>query len=128
MNAALRRLLVRLIPKILILKCYNNYITLDPSIRSLKTSQDLALKVATPIGTVIGQIMFGWLADVLGRKRMCRMFNVFVSYGHLTPSYVTRWNRNDDHRRGHLCTDVGTQNSLSLNYGGCPKCLALHCK
>lgn len=36
----------------------------------LNTSQDLGVKVATPVGTVFGQLLFGWLADVLGRKRM----------------------------------------------------------
>lgn len=34
-------------------------------------NQDLGLKVATPVGTLIGQLLFGWLADVVGRKRMC---------------------------------------------------------
>jgi PHS family inorganic phosphate transporter-like MFS transporter len=37
---------------------------------SLTVNQDLGLKVATPIGTFVGQLLFGWLADVVGRKRM----------------------------------------------------------
>jgi PHS family inorganic phosphate transporter-like MFS transporter len=37
----------------------------------LNTNQDLGVKVATPIGNLFGQLLFGWLADVLGRKRMC---------------------------------------------------------
>ena len=37
----------------------------------LNINQDLGVKVATPIGTLIGQLLFGWLADVVGRKRMC---------------------------------------------------------
>lgn len=37
----------------------------------LSTNQDLGVKVATPIGNLIGQLLFGWLADVVGRKRMC---------------------------------------------------------
>lgn len=37
---------------------------------SLTPNQDLGLKVATPIGTFIGQLLFGWLADVYGRKKM----------------------------------------------------------
>lgn len=37
----------------------------------LSTNQDLGVKVATPVGNLIGQLLFGWLADVLGRKRMC---------------------------------------------------------
>jgi PHS family inorganic phosphate transporter-like MFS transporter len=36
----------------------------------LTTPQDTAIKVATSGGTVIGQLGFGALADVLGRKKM----------------------------------------------------------
>jgi len=36
----------------------------------LSVDQDLGVKVAAPIGNLFGQIIFGWLADVLGRKRM----------------------------------------------------------
>ncbi|KAK7044811.1 inorganic phosphate transporter [Favolaschia claudopus] len=36
----------------------------------LNVNQDLGVKVATPVGTLVGQLLFGWLADVLGRKRM----------------------------------------------------------
>ncbi|GAA96763.1 hypothetical protein E5Q_03434 [Mixia osmundae IAM 14324] len=36
----------------------------------LTANQDLGLKVATPVGTFCGQLLFGWLADVYGRKRM----------------------------------------------------------
>ena len=39
---------------------------------ALSTNQDLGVKVATPIGNLIGQLLFGWLADVVGRKRMCK--------------------------------------------------------
>ncbi len=39
--------------------------------QKLSANQDLGLKVATPVGTVFGQLVFGWLADVYGRKRMC---------------------------------------------------------
>jgi len=37
---------------------------------SLPTEADLGVKVATPVGTLCGQLLFGWLADVLGRKKM----------------------------------------------------------
>ncbi|OSC99890.1 phosphate transporter [Trametes coccinea BRFM310] len=37
---------------------------------ALPTNQDLGVKVATPCGTLVGQLLFGWLADVVGRKRM----------------------------------------------------------
>lgn len=33
--------------------------------------QSTGLKVATPVGSLVGQIVLGWLADFLGRKRMC---------------------------------------------------------
>ncbi|KAF7327839.1 Inorganic phosphate transporter [Mycena kentingensis (nom. inval.)] len=36
----------------------------------LTANQDLGVKVATPVGTLVGQLLFGWLADVVGRKRM----------------------------------------------------------
>jgi len=38
---------------------------------TLNVNQDLGVKVAAPIGNLFGQLLFGWLADVLGRKRMC---------------------------------------------------------
>jgi len=38
--------------------------------QKLNPNQDLGVKVATPIGTLVGQLLFGWLADVVGRKRM----------------------------------------------------------
>ncbi|KZS92460.1 inorganic phosphate transporter [Sistotremastrum niveocremeum HHB9708] len=37
---------------------------------SLPKNQDLGVKVATPCGTLVGQLLFGWLADLVGRKRM----------------------------------------------------------
>jgi PHS family inorganic phosphate transporter-like MFS transporter len=33
-------------------------------------SSDTAIKVVTSVGTLIGQLFFGWLADRVGRKRM----------------------------------------------------------
>ena len=38
----------------------------------LGVNEDLGVKVATPIGNLVGQLVFGWLADVVGRKRMCK--------------------------------------------------------
>jgi PHS family inorganic phosphate transporter-like MFS transporter len=37
---------------------------------ALSTNQDLGVKVATPVGTFLGQLFFGFLADQVGRKRM----------------------------------------------------------
>ena len=39
--------------------------------QKLNKAQDLGVKVATPVGTLVGQLLFGWLADIVGRKRMC---------------------------------------------------------
>ncbi|KAF8873999.1 phosphate permease [Infundibulicybe gibba] len=39
-------------------------------LKSLNAKQDLGVKVATPVGTLVGQLLFGWLADIVGRKRM----------------------------------------------------------
>ena len=37
----------------------------------LTPNQDLGVKVAAQVGTLFGQLFFGWLADILGRKKMC---------------------------------------------------------
>lgn len=37
---------------------------------TIPSSADTAIKVATSGGTVLGQVGFGWLADVVGRKKM----------------------------------------------------------
>ncbi|KAG9312574.1 inorganic phosphate transporter [Chiua virens] len=37
---------------------------------SLKNWESTGLKLAAPAGNLIGQVLFGWLADTLGRKRM----------------------------------------------------------
>jgi MFS transporter, PHS family, inorganic phosphate transporter len=36
----------------------------------MPASSQTALKVATPVGTVFGQVYFGYLADRYGRKKM----------------------------------------------------------
>ncbi|OJT02440.1 Inorganic phosphate transporter PHO84 [Trametes pubescens] len=50
----------------------------------LSANQDLGLKVATPVGTVFGQLVFGWLGDVYGRKRIYGyelMLMIVASFG-----------------------------------------------
>jgi PHS family inorganic phosphate transporter-like MFS transporter len=37
---------------------------------AIPSSSDTAIKVATSGGTVLGQLGFGYLADVVGRKKM----------------------------------------------------------
>jgi len=36
----------------------------------LSRHQELGIKLATPVRTLVGQLLFGWLADRVGRKRM----------------------------------------------------------
>ncbi|KAG8794433.1 Inorganic phosphate transporter pho84 [Ceratobasidium sp. 428] len=48
---------------------------------ALTPNQDLGIKVATPIGTLIGQLLFGWLADVVGRKRMYGVELIIIIIG-----------------------------------------------
>ncbi|KAI9066331.1 inorganic phosphate transporter [Trametes sanguinea] len=43
------------------------------SSRSLTIGQQVAIKIATPAGVLFGQLLFGWLGDVLGRKRIYGM-------------------------------------------------------
>lgn len=46
---------------------------------SLNSAQSLGVKVATPVGTFFGQLLFGWLADVVGRKKMCMLEGLTVT-------------------------------------------------
>ncbi|KAH9902611.1 inorganic phosphate transporter [Cubamyces lactineus] len=41
--------------------------------RTLSTAQEVGIKIATPAGVLLGQLLFGWLGDVLGRKRIYGM-------------------------------------------------------
>jgi MFS family permease len=45
---------------------------------SIPSDSDTAIKVATSAGTVIGQLGFGALADLVGRKRMVRDFAILA--------------------------------------------------
>jgi PHS family inorganic phosphate transporter-like MFS transporter len=40
--------------------------------KTLSGPQDLSLKIAAPVGVFFGQLFFGWFADVVGRKKMCK--------------------------------------------------------
>ena len=55
---------------------------------ALSANQDLGVKVAAPIGTLVGQLLFGWLADVVGRKRMCKFFLPPLSSFCMSHEYV----------------------------------------
>lgn len=48
--------------------------------QKLNVNQDLGIKVATPVGNVFGQVAFGFLADHLGRKRMCKTLSTITCY------------------------------------------------
>lgn len=50
--------------------CLQNNSETPGTAAKLNINQDLGVKVATPVGTLCGQLLFGWLADVVGRKRM----------------------------------------------------------
>lgn len=44
---------------------------------------DTAIKVATSAGTVVGQVGFGWLADMVGRKRMYGLELILIIFATL---------------------------------------------
>ncbi|KAF5382059.1 hypothetical protein D9615_004255 [Tricholomella constricta] len=54
---------------------------LNRSGQKLNKNQDLGIKVATPVGTLVGQLLFGWLADVVGRKRMYGIELIIIIIG-----------------------------------------------
>ncbi|PCH42215.1 phosphate transporter [Wolfiporia cocos MD-104 SS10] len=49
--------------------------------RALSAMQELAVKVATPVGIIIGQLLFGWLGDRLGRKRIYGLELIIIIIG-----------------------------------------------
>jgi PHS family inorganic phosphate transporter-like MFS transporter len=52
----------------------------------IPTNSDTAIKVATSGGTVIGQVGFGWLADIVGRKRMYGLELIIIIFATLAQS------------------------------------------
>lgn len=46
-------------------------------------NQDLGIKVAHSIGTFFGQLLFGWAADILGRKKMYGLELIVIIIGTL---------------------------------------------
>ncbi|OCK85365.1 inorganic phosphate transporter 1-6 /Pi cotransporter [Lepidopterella palustris CBS 459.81] len=55
---------------------------------SLLTPQDTAIKVATSAGTVIGQVGFGTLADIVGRKRMYGLELILIIFATMAQALV----------------------------------------
>ncbi|KAL8868294.1 MAG: hypothetical protein Q9174_005086, partial [Haloplaca sp. 1 TL-2023] len=53
---------------------------------TIPTSADTAIKVATSGGTVLGQVGFGMLADIVGRKRMYGLELILIIFATLAQS------------------------------------------
>jgi PHS family inorganic phosphate transporter-like MFS transporter len=53
---------------------------------AIPESSDTAIKVATSGGTVIGQLGFGFLADVVGRKKMYGLELILIIFATLAQS------------------------------------------
>ncbi|KAK4126169.1 phosphate permease [Parathielavia appendiculata] len=54
-----------------------------PGVGSMPTTSDTAIKLATSAGTVIGQLGFGALADIVGRKRMYGLELIMIIFATL---------------------------------------------
>jgi PHS family inorganic phosphate transporter-like MFS transporter len=54
----------------------------------LSTPQDTAIKLSTSAGTVIGQVGFGALADIVGRKKMYGLELILIIVATLAQSLV----------------------------------------
>jgi len=53
---------------------------------AIPSNSDTAIKVATSGGTVLGQLGFGYLADVVGRKRMYGLELIIIIFATLAQS------------------------------------------
>lgn len=49
----------------------------------IPSTADTAIKVATSGGTVLGQVGFGWLADIVGRKKMYGLELILIIFATL---------------------------------------------
>lgn len=52
----------------------------------MPTNSDTAIKVATSAGTVVGQLGFGALADIIGRKKMYGLELIVIIFATLAQS------------------------------------------
>ncbi len=55
----------------------------------MPTSSDSAIKLSTSAGTVIGQLAFGYLADVVGRKRMYGLELIIIIFATLAQALTS---------------------------------------
>jgi PHS family inorganic phosphate transporter-like MFS transporter len=58
-------------------------IVYSPATGKLPTSSDNAIKLSTSAGTVVGQLVFGMLADIVGRKRMYGLELIIIIFATL---------------------------------------------
>jgi MFS transporter, PHS family, inorganic phosphate transporter len=56
---------------------------------TIPAPNDTAIKAATSGGTVIGQLGFGWLADVVGRKKMYGLELIIIIFATLAQSLAS---------------------------------------
>lgn len=56
---------------------------------TIPSPSDTAIKVATSGGTVLGQVGFGWLADMVGRKKMYGLELILIIFATLAQSLAS---------------------------------------
>ena len=57
-----------------------------PDSGSIPETADTSIKVATSAGTVVGQLAFGWLADMVGRKKMYGLELILIIFATVAQS------------------------------------------
>ncbi|KAH6631819.1 major facilitator superfamily domain-containing protein [Chaetomium tenue] len=60
-----------------------------PGVGQMPTTSDTAIKLATSAGTVIGQLGFGALADIVGRKRMYGLELIMIIFATLAQALTS---------------------------------------
>jgi PHS family inorganic phosphate transporter-like MFS transporter len=60
-----------------------------PGVGKMPTTSDTAIKLATSAGTVIGQLGFGALADIVGRKRMYGLELIMIIFATFAQSLTS---------------------------------------
>lgn len=60
-----------------------------PGVGHMPTTSDTAIKLATSAGTVIGQVGFGSLADIVGRKRMYGLELILIIFATLAQALTS---------------------------------------
>jgi PHS family inorganic phosphate transporter-like MFS transporter len=60
-----------------------------PGVGQMPTTSDTAIKLATSAGTVVGQLGFGALADIVGRKRMYGLELIMIIFATLAQALTS---------------------------------------